>query len=118
MKSRKPDPVDLMLMGRMEEATQIYLDFYLEALETSDLFIRSELISQLHFSVAGQSLGTEPESVSNQVERLVMNALCERRIEVDRQIVIDDLEIAKERLLDGRKQSEKSIEAVGRRLNA
>ena len=112
MKSRKSDPVDLMLEGRMEEATQIYLCFYLEALDSGDRFIGSDLISQLHFSVAGQRPGTEPESVSEEVELLIMGALSERRIEVDRQIVSDDLAIARKGLSAGRKRSERSIEAV------
>lgn len=114
MKSRKSDPVDLMLEGRMREATEIYLSFYLEALESGDHFIRSELISQLHFSVAGQIPGTEPESVSKEIERLVIDALRERRIEVDRQVVSDDLAIARKGLSAGRKRSERSIEAVDR----
>ena len=125
MKTRKPDPVDLMLMGKMEEATQIYLDFYLEALESGDHFISSELISQLHFSVAGHIPGREPESVSEEVKRLVMTALSKGGIDVDKQVVIDDLAIARKRLSYDRKQSEKSIgdgqreeSAMERRLNA
>ncbi len=111
MKSRKPDPVDLMLMGRMEEATKIYLDFYLEALESGDEFIAPELISQLHFSVAGQNPGTDPESMSKEVERLVIGALYERRIEIDRQIVTIHLEMAREKLLKDRAWSDKYIVA-------
>ena len=108
MKIRKSDPVDLMLEGRMREATEIYLSFYLEALESGDHFIRSELISQLHFSVAGQIPGTEPESVSKEIEQLVIGALRERRIEDDRhrQVVSDDLAIARKGLSAGKRRSE------------
>ena len=114
MDSRKPDPVDLMLKGRMKDATKMYLDFYLEALESGDHYIGRDLIAQLHFSVAGDRSGFAPEDVTESVELMVMSALRERGIDVDRQIVIDDIEIAKKGLLAGRKRAEKSVESVDR----
>ena len=112
MDRRKNDPVDLMLEGRMNDATETYLDFYLEALESGDRFIGADLISQLHFSVAGDKLGLEPEAVTEVVEQMVMSAVHKRGIDVDKQIVMDDIAIAKEGLAAGRKRSEESIEAV------
>ncbi len=112
MTRRKPDPVDLMLMGRMNDATKMYLDFYLESLEIGDRYIGADLVAQMHFSVAGENPGTDPESVTNQVEGMVMNALRKRGIDVDNQIVADDLAIAKKALAEGRKRSERSVELM------
>ncbi len=117
MDRRKHDPVDLMLEGRMNDATKTYLDFYLEALESGDRFIGADLISQLHFSVAGDDPGSEPEAVTEAVEQMVMSALRERGIDVDEQVVqvvIDDIAIATKGLSAGRKRSEESVEAVDR----
>ena len=114
MNGRKPDPVDLMLMGRMKEATKKYLDIYMDALESGDRYIGPDLVAQMHFSVAGQNPGTDPESVSDDVERLVKDALLEREIHVDELVVADDLAIAKNILEAGRKRSERSFQAVYR----
>lgn len=115
MDGRKPDPVDLMLKGRMRDATEMYLDFYLEALESGDHYIGSDLIAQLHFSVAGDRSGFAPEDVTEEVEQMVMGRLRERGIDVDEQIVQivgDDIAIAKKGLSAGRKRSERSVDAV------
>ena len=117
MDSRKPDPVDLMLEGRMSDATEAYLRLYSEALESGDRFIGADLIVQLHFSVAGDRSGSAPEDVTEAVEQMVMSALRERGVDVDEQIVQivdDDIAIAKKGLLAGRKRSERSVEAVDR----
>ena len=111
-----------MLKGRMRDATEMYLNFYLEALYSRDRFIGADLISQLHFSVAGENPGTEPEAVTEAVEQLIMGALRERGVDVDgqivaddiRQIVADDIAIAKKGLSAGRKRSERSVESVDR----
>ena len=112
MERESHDPVDFMLEGKMKAATERYLGFYLEALEKGDRFIGADLISQLHFSLAGEEPGSAPEDVTEAVEQMVMSALRERGIAVDKQIVIDDIAIAKKGLSTGRKQSEKSVEAV------
>ena len=114
MDHKKHDPVDLMLEGRMNDATETYLALYLGALESGDRFIGADLISQLHFSVAGDDPGSEPEAVTEVVEQMVMSALRERGIDVDEQVVIDDIVIATKRLSAGRKRSEESVEAVDR----
>ncbi len=118
MDSRKPDPVDLMLEGRMSDATEAYLRLYLEALESGDHFIGADLIAQLHFSVAGDRSDSTPEDVTEAVEQMVMGTLRERGIDIEKQIVVDDIEIAKKGLLAGRKRSEMSIEAVDREKRA
>ena len=114
MNRREPGPVDLMLMDRMNDATRMYLDFYLEALESGDRYIGADLVTQMHFSVAGKIRGRDPESVTDEVKKLVLDALLERGIDVDRQIVADDLAIAKKVLETGRKRSERSIEQMDR----
>ena len=112
MTRRKPDPVDLMLMGRMKEATDMYLDFYLEALEIGDRYIGTFLVAKMHFSVAGQNPGTDPESVTDEVESLVRDAAKARGLVVDEQFLADDFAIAKKSLEADRKWSERSILAL------
>ena len=115
MTHRKPDPVDLMLMGRMKEATDKYLGIYMEVLEIGDRYIGPDLVAQMHFSVAGQNPGTDPESVTDEVESLVRRAAKERGIIVDEQFLADDFAIAKKSLEVGRKRSERSILALDSR---
>ena len=114
MEHRKRDPVDLMLDGNMNAATETYLAFYIDALESGDRFIGADLLSQLHFSMAGEDLGSEPEAASDAVQELVMSALRQRELHKYEQIVADDIAIAKRGLVTGRKRSEKSVESVDR----
>ena len=112
MTRRKPDPVDLMMMGRMEEAAERYLDLYMNALEIGDRYIGTFLLPKLHFCVAGQNPGTDPLSVGDEVEALVRDAIRERGISVDEQFLADDLAIAKLSLEADRKHSERILRAV------
>lgn len=106
MGQRKPDPVDLMMMGRFDEAAEKYLSLYAEMLEEGDRFIGPYLLSPLHFCVSGMNPETIPEDATEEVERMVLSALRERGVEVDKHIVKEDIAIAKNKIVADRKYSE------------
>jgi hypothetical protein len=109
MKREKLDPVDLMLLGRMDEAAKVYLDLYAKMVAEGDRYATPHILSQLHFCVAGagQESCTVPESVTDEVEGMVFSELRKRDIDVDERVVKDDIEIAKNNLTADREYSER-----------
>ena len=106
------DPVDLMMLGRMDEATKMYLDSYVEAAKEGDRYIAPLMLSQLHFCVAGkeattQKAGRAPEDFTDEVERLVMFELRERGIKMDARVVKEDIAMAKNSIVEDRKHAER-----------
>lgn len=111
MKRKRLGPVDLMMRGRMDEAAEMYLDAYPEV--AGDMFIAPHLLSQLHFCVAGKEPGIAPEEATAEVERMVLQKLRERDMNVDKRIVKDDIAIAKDILASSRKRAEKALDLQG-----
>jgi hypothetical protein len=112
MAKREPDPLDLLVQGKYQEATKKYLELYLEALTTGDRFIGVDLLTPMHFSVAK---GEDPEASRGQIEQLIIRGLRERRIPVNddlRQVIEDDLNSARSALESSRKRTERSIRRV------
>ena len=109
MKRERLDPVDLMMLGKMDEAAKKYLDLYTEMVEEGDRFVTPHILSQLHFCVAGANRETwrVPESVSDEVERMVLSELHKRGVEVDERMVKDDIENARNNLVADREYAEK-----------
>lgn len=109
MKRERLDPVDLMMLGKMDEAAEKYLDLYVEMVEQGDRFVTPLILSQLHFCVAGtdKKAWRIPESVSDEVERMVLNELHKRGVEVDERTVKDDIENARNNLVADREYAER-----------
>ena len=109
MKRERLDPVDLMMLGKMDEAAEKYLDLYAEMVEEGDRFVTPLILSQLHFCVAGADKKTWriPESVSDEVERMVLSELRMRGVEVDERMVKDDIEDARNNLVADREYAER-----------
>ena len=119
MREKQRDPVDLMLEGKLQEATKLYLDLYVEAIEEGDRWIGRDLVTQLHYCIAGRigedeanGEGRSPEDVTKEVEEVILNELSLRGVRFDKSAITDDIEIASEDLRRARKRAEKSIEAV------
>ena len=106
MKREKLDPVDLMLRGEMDAAARIYVKRYTEAVAEGDNFIGPHLLSQLHFCVAGKQSGRIPEDSAAVVERMVMEELHKKGIDVDKSNVKIDIETAKNSVESARRNSE------------
>lgn len=101
------DPVDLMMLGRMDEAAAKYLEWYAEAREVGDAYIGPLLLKQLHLCVAGMEPGRIPEEVGEDVERMVTRDLRERGLDVDVQDVKGEVEAARQNLVADRKNAER-----------
>ena len=109
MERERLDPVDLMMLGRMDEAAEKYLDLYAEMVEEGDRFVTPLILSQLHFCVAGADKKTWriPESVSDEVEWMVLSELRKRGVEVDEPMVKDDIANARNNLVADREYAER-----------
>ena len=109
MKRERLDPVDLMLLGRMDEAAKVYLDLYAKMVAEGDRYVTRHILSQLHFCVSGEDeeYSRVPESVSDEVECMVLGELRKRGIDVDERVVKDDIEIAKNNVVADREYSER-----------
>ena len=103
------DPVDLMLLGETDDAAKMYLNLYAEAVKEEDGFIAPYLLSQLHFCVAAKVPGCVPEDSTEEVERMIFAELRKRAINVDKRMVQDQLEIAKNNIVSAKKGSEQEL---------
>lgn len=119
MSDNQPDPVDLMLEGRMHEAAERYLELYVDAHEEGDRSVGADLVAQLHYCIAGESErvagdseGRSPEEVTPEVEEVILREFSRRNLSFDKGLIADDIAIAVQGLLWQRKRAEKSIEAV------
>ena len=118
MSQKEPDPVDLMLDGKLDEAADKFLQLYMEALEAGDFSVGRDLVAQLHYCLAGAKDITlarqPPEQLTHEVGEAIFGELKRRGVDVDRHrgVINDDLAIAKEDVQSQRKRAEKSIEAV------
>ncbi len=110
MERERLDPVDLMILGRLDEAAKIYLDTYIEmVIEEGDAYIGPHLLSQLHLCVAGKEFGRIPEDSTGEVEQMVMHALYKRGLVDKKYIVKQDIQIAREYVVADRKEAEKEL---------
>jgi hypothetical protein len=105
---RAPDPVDLMLDGRFEDAARAYVSLYIDALQRADFAIGPDLLMGLHYCVAGMT-GREPSSAD--VEQAVRAQLTARKVKVDRR-VLDQLQVATSMVKKGRQRAERSVAGV------
>ena len=119
MLDKRRDPVDLMLEGKLAEATKRYLELYVESLEEGDRSVGADIVIQLHYCVAGQSEmitdkkhGRPPEDLAQEVEEVIFRELARRELHFDKSVIADDIAIATEGLRWQKKRAEKSIEAV------
>ena len=111
-RERQDDPVDLIMLGKVDEAAKIYLDMYAEAVKEGDGFIGPFLLSQLHFCVAGKESGRVPEESADEVSRMVFDKLHEKGIKGKERIVWDEIAIAKEKITADRRESARALKQV------
>ena len=102
-------PADLMRLGRMDEAAQIYLDIYVESVEIGDRYIGPLALSQLHFCVAGIENDLEPVDATKRVEAMARDRLRESGVEFVEEDVKLDISIAKSYVLDAKEKREKVL---------
>lgn len=98
-KVKRASPVDLMLDGKMDEAAEIYLDLYVEALAEGDRFIGPYLLPPLHSCVASVKGGETLDDVSKNVEAMIWKKAGERGVKRNKETetdVSDDISIARE----------------------
>lgn len=99
-KSKRADPADLMLDGKMDEAAEIYLDMYAKfCLMNRDRFIGPYILTPLHTCVARIESVKTFDEVSKSVKSKIWEKARERGVEVDRELemdVSDDISIARE----------------------
>jgi hypothetical protein len=112
METKDLDLYDLMLEGKLEEATDTCLRLYVDALEEGDRFIGTHIVTQLHFCIAGMEGGRAPLDVSVAVRKAILGELQRRGLDIDTMLVLDDIAIARELILTGKTEAEKSIERV------
>src|SRR5689334_16809274 len=89
-KDRQPDPVDLMLDGKFEEAAKAYLELYVDALKRGDFAFGPDLLMGMQYCVAGI---TKHEPTAREVEIAVKRRLAEHNVKFDKHVE-DDLQIA------------------------
>ena len=95
-------PADLMFDGKMDEAAEIYLDYYAEScLVERDRFIGPYLLSALHTCVAHIKGGKTLDEVSKNLKSMIWEKARELGVEVDKELemdVSDDISIAREHI--------------------
>jgi hypothetical protein len=107
-KDRTPDPVDLMLDGKFDEAAQAYVALYADALKKKDYSIGPDLLMGLQYCVAGMA---KQAPTDTDVEVTVRNELAKRHVKIDRHVK-DHLQIANSMVEKGRKRAERSVAGV------
>ena len=61
MKRERLDPVDLMLLGRMDEAAKVYLDLYVKMVEEGDRSLTYSHNCTSAWQARVRNLGTSPK---------------------------------------------------------
>ena len=107
-KDRPPDPVDLMLDRKFEEAANAYRALYVKARQNKDDSICPDLLMGLHYCVAGMK--KEAPSAPD-VEATVRAHLTEHKVTIDKQ-AMDHLQIASAMVKKGRERGERSVAGV------
>jgi len=105
---RTPDPVDLMLDGKFDEAAEAYARLYALAIDRGDYGIAPDLLMGLQYCMAG-SAKQSPQ------ERSLVPSIREvlRRHGVrDDSRVSEDVEIAASMIRKARRKSERSLSTV------
>jgi hypothetical protein len=105
---RPPDPVDLMLDGKFEEAAEAYLALYVDALKREDFAIGPDLLMGLQYCVAATA---KNEPTAHQVELAVKEQLTLRHVNLDRQVK-DHLQIANSMVKNAKKRADRSVARV------
>ena len=106
-KRERSGPVDLMMQGRMDEAAKMYLDVYPDV--AGDMFIGPQILSQLHFCVAGKEPRRAPEDATGEVEEMALRKLRECGADVDERIVKDEVAMARDIIKESRDRANKAL---------
>jgi len=102
---RDPDPVDLMLDGRFEDAARAYLKLYVDALRRQDFAIGPDLLMGLHYCLAGVR---RLEPIAPDVDVAVKEELVRHDLKMDKR-VRDQLQTARSMVNKARKRAERSV---------
>ena len=108
MKERPPDPIDLMLDGKFEEAAQAYVALYVDTLKRKDFAIGPDLLMALQYCVAGMA---KQEPATPDVQVLVKEQLMKRDVKIDGHVQ-DDLQIANSMVKKAKERAERSVVGV------
>lgn len=106
---RSPDPVDLMMDGKFDEAIEILLQMYVEAARRGDNYIGTDLCAQLLYCVAVQG-ETLPELAADEVASLIKEAMKRDGLAVDEATLCRQLEGAEAEVKAGRIKAEESLQ--------
>jgi hypothetical protein len=105
---RPPDPVDLMLDGKFEEAASAYAALYAEALKNGNLAIGPDLLMGLQYCVAGMMKEAPAQA---DVDVSVKQELAKRGVKIGTD-VDDHLHIARAMVAKARQRGERSVASV------
>lgn len=98
-------PIDLMMLGRVDEAAELYLDLYPEV--AGDMFIAPLTMSQLIRIVAHKEKVRANEDVLPKVEDTVLRAMEKRGVEIDESLVKYDVGLGMKSLEEDRKHADR-----------
>ena len=123
MPEREPDPVDLMLEGKFQDAAETYLELYVEALTEGDEYVGADLLTQLHHCFAGMRgepspqdprmmQWPSPQDVAQDVREAIFLKFKARNLPIDEIKITDNMAVARESLRSAKKRAERSIDAV------
>ena len=105
---RPPDPVDLMMEGKFDEAINVLLAMYVEAARRGDNYIGTDLCVQLLHCVAVQEKRL-PEESATKVEKLIRAAMSRDGLTLDEDTLRRQMEGAAAEVKVGRVRAEEGL---------
>ena len=98
-------PIELMMLGRVDEAAELYLDLYPEV--AGDMFIAPMTMAQLIRIVAHKEKVPANEDVLPKVEDMALRAMEKRGVEIDKDLLKYDVGLGLQDLEEDRKYAER-----------
>lgn len=105
MENERLGPIDLMMLGRIDEAAKLYLDLYPEV--AGDMFIAPLTMSQLIRIAAHKEQGLSNDELLAKVEDTVLREMHMRDIEIDKNVVKRDVAMGMDSLEEDRKYADR-----------
>lgn len=105
MERERLGPIELMMLGRVDEAAELYLDLYPEV--AGDMFIAPLTMSQLIRIAAHKEKVRANEDLLPKVEDTVLRAMDKRGVEIDKSLVKYDVALGLKSLEEDRKYAER-----------
>ena len=110
------DPVDLIMLGKLEEAADAYIELYINAVQEGHGNMGPDLCAQLLYIAAADEESFPPEGskARKRVLDLISVRANKRNLEVGSHVFSDHVKAAAEGIRKAKARSEKSIEKVER----